>query len=290
MKNIRFLIVLIFSTISSAQIKGVVKDSITGKPIPYVSIWVENKNIGVTTETDGSFEIDCNEKDKIIFSILGYYDEINPINKNGIYFLIPKVYDIQEVVIIPKKNTKTIELGNSKRSNLSHLQGKHLQILAKHFNNEYVDETLFLKEIIVWTKSPIKDATFKLRIFEFDTVKKLPSTNLLKELIVVKVKKGQHKNLIDISQYNIKFPKNGVVIGVENIICKENEYFYSNKALEHDRISYAPQIVFNYEEEENSYIFINFKWSNRKKHSINYGKHKGKNLTIEPAINLTLTN
>ncbi|WP_396162533.1 hypothetical protein [Flavobacterium sp.] len=39
-----FLLLLGFYT--SAQIKGVVKDSISGEPIPYVNIWVENELIG----------------------------------------------------------------------------------------------------------------------------------------------------------------------------------------------------------------------------------------------------
>ena len=44
MKSILFF----FITISlSAQIRGVVKDSISGEPIPYVNIWVENGVIGL---------------------------------------------------------------------------------------------------------------------------------------------------------------------------------------------------------------------------------------------------
>ena len=49
MKKKRLLMVLFLVSMSiSAQIKGVVKDSITGKPISYVSIWVENENNGTT--------------------------------------------------------------------------------------------------------------------------------------------------------------------------------------------------------------------------------------------------
>ena len=47
----------LLSTALSAQIKGVVKDSITGKPIPFANIWVENENIGTTSKEDGTFEI-----------------------------------------------------------------------------------------------------------------------------------------------------------------------------------------------------------------------------------------
>lgn len=46
MNKIYLLLILISGSLS-AQIKGVVKDSLTGNSIPYVNIWVENGNIGV---------------------------------------------------------------------------------------------------------------------------------------------------------------------------------------------------------------------------------------------------
>ena len=57
MKKIVPFILISFSL--SAQIKGVVVDE-NNKPIPYVNIWIENENIGSTSEDDGSFKIDYN--------------------------------------------------------------------------------------------------------------------------------------------------------------------------------------------------------------------------------------
>ena len=52
------LSLLIFINCSiSAQIKGVVKDSLSRKPIPYVNIWVENESVGSTSEENGAFFI-----------------------------------------------------------------------------------------------------------------------------------------------------------------------------------------------------------------------------------------
>jgi len=49
------IVLFFFITFSlSAQIKGVVKDSLSGEPIPYVNIWVENETIGTTSEIDDS--------------------------------------------------------------------------------------------------------------------------------------------------------------------------------------------------------------------------------------------
>lgn len=67
------LLFLLFSLSLSAQIKGVVKDSISGKQIPFVSVWSENQNIGTTSEDDGTFTINTDETSKrLVFSALGF--------------------------------------------------------------------------------------------------------------------------------------------------------------------------------------------------------------------------
>jgi len=61
-KRLCFLFILCNFSIS-AQIKGVVVDE-NNQPIPYVNIWVENENIGTTTEIDGTFKITNKEENK----------------------------------------------------------------------------------------------------------------------------------------------------------------------------------------------------------------------------------
>ena len=71
-EKILILIFFIVSQIAFSQIKGVVKDSISGEPISYVNIWVENETIGTTSEADGSFSLDVKEEKVLVFSALGY--------------------------------------------------------------------------------------------------------------------------------------------------------------------------------------------------------------------------
>jgi hypothetical protein len=51
------LVLLLLGFYASAQIRGVVKDSISGETIPYVNIWVEHETIGTISELDGSFAL-----------------------------------------------------------------------------------------------------------------------------------------------------------------------------------------------------------------------------------------
>ena len=54
-ENRLILFFLVVSQFALSQIKGVFKDSLSGEPIPYVNIWVENETIGTISEIDGSF-------------------------------------------------------------------------------------------------------------------------------------------------------------------------------------------------------------------------------------------
>jgi len=70
-----WLLFILMSLSGSAQIKGVVKDSLTGKPIPYVNIWVEHENAGTTSKEDGTFEIKAAKEKPLFFSIIGYHSK-----------------------------------------------------------------------------------------------------------------------------------------------------------------------------------------------------------------------
>lgn len=74
MKNkLLIILFLLLSNSTFSQIKGIVIDSISKKPILYVNIWVENENIGTTSNVKGEFELSEIETNKfIVFSAIGF--------------------------------------------------------------------------------------------------------------------------------------------------------------------------------------------------------------------------
>jgi hypothetical protein len=69
----------LFSGFAQAQaiikqeiIKGIVVDSATFTPLPYVSVQIKNKSRGTSTDTQGNFSILALRQDTLIFSLLGY--------------------------------------------------------------------------------------------------------------------------------------------------------------------------------------------------------------------------
>lgn len=110
-----FLILSVFSSYAQniTSCSGIVKDSITGEPLSYVSIIFRHTTIGAMSNDDGSFALHNNKKvTHIIFSSLGYNNkEITiPADKNttGITVLMqPSSINIAEIVVKPKKQKYT---------------------------------------------------------------------------------------------------------------------------------------------------------------------------------------
>lgn len=287
----KFYFLLLVSLSLSAQIRGVVKDSISGQPIPYVNIWVENELIGTTSNIDGSFVLDVNEEKVLVFSALGYHSK-KVTSKNQVILLKPKVFELNEVVVTFPKKTKELEIGEAHKVDVSQLSGNKPWIYAKLFNydEEYM-ETPFIKKIVFYSNSDIKGAKIKLRIFGIND--SIPSEDLINEDIIVTVKGGMKKNTIDVSSYNIEFPQKGIVIGLEWLIIEENKYFFTYKEPKtKQKVSlenYAPSLVINHSPDEISFTYSKGRWYKHKRHSSNYKKERN-NKVDTPAINLILTN
>src|SRR5690606_22168849 len=132
-------------------------------------------------------------------------------------------------------------------------------------------ETPFVKKIVFYSNSDIKGAKIKIRIFGFND--SIPSEDLINEDIIVTVKGGMKKHTIDVSHYNIEFPKSGLVIGLEWLIIEENKYFFTYKDTKtKQKVSlenYAPSLVINHSSDEISFTYSKGKWYKHKRHSSN---------------------
>ncbi len=283
-----WLLLLLFSFYVSAQTKGVVFDE-SGKPIPYVNIWVENENIGTTSEVDGSFTIEIKEEKILVFSVLGFQKRrvSSTISENVI--LTQQLFQLNEVLIEKPKNSKTDIIGNSKKINFSYWSGKKPWIFAKKFDNKFIEDDLqFIKKAIIYTKSKIANASFKLRIFSVDE-SGFPKEDVLPSDIIVYVKKGKHTNEIDLQKYHLRIPDEGIFVAFEWLILESNKFEYKDNENGNNQFTYEPAIIVNPVEREMTYKYINAKWIKSEKmpkFEIPFLADK----IIEPAINLLLTN
>lgn len=289
MKLITFL--FLFTLSLSAQIKGVVKDSISGRPISFVNIWVQDENIGFTTEENGEFSINASEiNKKLIFSALGYEKKTVLIKNNTEVKLKPTEYQLEEVVIFKTLGTNSIEIGKTKNAtyqafdNGPKIDTKFFPYLEKY------KKTKYLKKVSVFTDNLIENASFKIHFYSVNN-DGFPSTELLDKDFIVSVKKGVTKNIFDVTKFKLQMPKNGVFVGFEKLLIEKNKVekttVDANTNTTKKTITYFPLLLYNRVELESIYTFSGGKWNKKSNNSDNLKDIISVN---EPAITLILTN
>ena len=131
-KAIRYIIFLVLlQTVTSlfplfaqqpVSVSGIVKDSVTGEALPFVSVYFDGSTIGAMTDDNGAFSLSNNQGYYKLSAVYLGYDtktiELKPGSKtdNLTILLKPTAYEISEVVVKPKrerysrKNNPAVEL------------------------------------------------------------------------------------------------------------------------------------------------------------------------------------
>lgn len=150
-------------------------------------------------------------------------------------------------------------------------------------------EVKYLKNLIFFTKSETNETIFRARVFAINK-EGLPSDDLISEEIIVKVKKGKQKTIVDVSAFKIEVPEEGIVVGFESLLTQGNQYWQEARVINSKKtikvLNYGPHLLYSFETKEESYTSRNGKWV-KQRFSMN---HEQESKVLTPAINVTLTN
>lgn len=300
MKLTIFFFFLYVVQISSQNIRfhGKLIDKETKNPVVFANISFINSNKGISSQENGEFELTIEEKllqAKVHISCLNYQDTIlTAIDiQNKTLFLRPKIFYLEEI-ILSKKVNKELVVDRYSRKNIkggfSGLQSAPW-IISKFFNyKEEYKETPYLKEIWVYFGAMImrRKSKFRIRLYKKDTKTGLPSEDLLYENVIAFSSKIDGKVKVDISKYNIEFPKEGFFVGLERIHIPYNfhEFEYTNQGSKkkHKAIEVSPSFG-AVQTKDTTIVFSQGKW---RKFYHPKSFYDGNN--IQPAISLTLSN
>ena len=289
-ENRLWLLLLLMSFYVSAQTKGVVVDE-SGKPIPYVNIWVENENIGTTSEENGEFSIAASANKNLIFSILGFEKRIIKATDVSNVKLKAISFQLDEVVIARRFETRKIEIGQINNSPFEAFDnGPRIDAKFFPYNASY-NRTRFIKKVSILTDSRIDNATVKIHFYKVDS-NGFPGDELLTKDFIVTLQKGVVRNGFDLTDLNLKMPKTGIFIGFEKLIIAKNKLektiVNSNTGKTTTQILYYPFVLYNYVERDFLFTFSGGKWNRQTNEKSASTSDKIK--VYEPAINLVLTN
>ena len=285
-----WFILLLMSFYVSAQTKGVVVDE-SGKPIPFVNIWVENENIGTTSEENGEFSISASANKNLIFSILGFDKRIIKASEVANVVLKATSFQLDEVVIARRFETRKLEIGQINNSPFEAFDnGPRIDVKFFPYETSY-KRTRFIKKVSILTDSRIDNATVKIHFYKVD-LNGFPGEELLTKDFIVTLQKGVVRNGFDLTDLNLKILKTGIFIGFEKLIIAKNKLektiVNSNTGKTTTQILYYPFVLYNYVERDFLFTFSGGKW-NRQTSEKSAGT-SDKIKMYEPAINLVLTN
>lgn len=106
----RFFLLLIFIFLAifcNAQkiVKGIVVDSVSFAPLPFVNIQLKSSHRGTSTDSEGNFSILASDSDTLLFSIVGYQRLELPLfdYEASVIRLTEKVTQLKPITIIDSK-------------------------------------------------------------------------------------------------------------------------------------------------------------------------------------------
>lgn len=267
------LIALFFvygSTAQEIDFKGSVIAADTNEPIPFVNLSFLNTFKGTSTNEDGVFNMELAKEylnTTIHISSLGYKDTI--VSAQWLYTkkkiaLLTDSFALEEVVLTENLTDSYFLNPVASRSITSGFTSSSTPwVLALYFPNEEEGERIASSITVYFQKDKKfkRDiAKFRLRLYSVDPVTKEPNVDLLRKSIVLETQMNKEFVRIDIADFGVKFPKDGLFIGLEWLFVPYNWYTEtvvhptSNQAVLEDR--FAPTFGGIYQENKKYKLMV----------------------------------
>ena len=177
-----FLLLGFCNSVSAQNIQGVVTDSLTNEPIPYLSVFYEGKGVGSITDNDGNYKVETRKGwNKLTFSAVGYVTKvvniIPGVTKNLNVRMRPDDIMLDEVVVKPKrekysrKNNPAVEL---MKKVIAHKKNNKLSENDYYQYNKYQKITMSLNDV---TPEMLEKGMYKKMPFLKDQIELCEETN-----------------------------------------------------------------------------------------------------------------
>jgi hypothetical protein len=235
----RYLIfsVFLFSSLINGQERSInvfsLKDSVKVKD---AFVILDGKAL-TFTDNDGSFRILTDIKfDSLVISHLNYKNRVfsyETFNQLKNIYLENKEEEL-EAVFIENKKFKFVQLlpPQSLFSKLGYYKGHKTHFNAVYAtyipNKNYKNNNSYIKNIIIephsgyWGDKKKEFMPFKVNLYSVDSITKLPSDKILPDKFLA-VKKVNGKKIVEVNieDYDLEFPSEGIYVAVETFTKQE---------------------------------------------------------------------
>jgi hypothetical protein len=203
------------------------------EPLPLTNIVLLKKNTGTITNENGQFNLTiASPADSIKISNIAYYSKlvaISDLQNSDTIVLSENIKQLNEIVVSNLSNFKTeTNLGfydNSANGSFKLIPENQL---ALYIANRQAKEG-WIKGVSFKVKDLGKcKNSMRIRLLQMDSVKFMPSIDILDENVIIKSADLKKLNYIDLSAFKIILPKEGVFVVLEWLYpdkdCDRNLY------------------------------------------------------------------
>ena len=194
---ILFLLFLFASIGASAQIKGVITDSLTNEPLMYITVQYEGKGVGGISNGKGEYQVETRKGwDELTFSAVGYITQkikITPGTKILNVKMVPDDIMLAEVVVKPKKekysrkNNPAVEF---MKKVIEHKKALKLEENDYYQFQKYEKMKMSINDV---TPDKMEKGIYKKFSFFKDQVEVSPKTN--KMILPISIKETASKTI-----------------------------------------------------------------------------------------------
>jgi len=238
MKKIILLSLVLKIIMVSAQEKKIkILNSENKKPISYANIKFLKSKKGTFSNEKGIFLINNNEIDSLLISVLGYEDKVLSVSKiKDTVFLIPKTITLKEITLSNKK----AEYGYFKKNGKFIRSALNRVIVAMYIPNKNKQKNEFITHLHYRIKKFGNElSTVRPHLLSVNKLTKNPDKEILNENIIIDINEKNKILSIDITDKNIKFPKEGIFVALEWVGNTKNLGFGYSKLADKDDSYYA---------------------------------------------------
>ncbi|WP_394975768.1 carboxypeptidase-like regulatory domain-containing protein [uncultured Croceitalea sp.] len=289
-----FLCICSISFGQNIDFDGVVIDTKTKQPIPYVNLSFLNTLVGTSTNEEGKFSLEIPKTyltKEIHVSSLGYKDTVllaSSLFKTKRLKMQEATFELKEVVVAKNLGKSQVLNPISSYSITSGFDSSSTPwVLALYFPNIGAGKK-FLEKVTIFFRQKNEfsrdRAKFRLRLYGVNPDTKKPAHDLVKKSIILEAVESFDYTSIDLSSLKLKIPEEGIYIGLEWLFIPYNWYKkdekdqLTNKQRIEDR--FAPTFGGLYTKNQNFKVMI-YGMGEWREFMV---KSKGNNQNFIPAI------
>lgn len=200
-------------------------------PVPYATIAVLSKNEGAITNESGNAIIHLTIEDSIKVSAIGYHSAMIPVkqlNQTDTIILATSYNQLDEVILqTDKRFVHTKHLGFYYEKNNSSFVLREGSQLATYIENSIGKRGMISKIFFQLANFSNCNSSLRIRILKPNKNAE-PSEDMLYHNLILSSSDFKKRNIIDLSEFKIPFPPDGVFVVLEWITidnnCKKEHY------------------------------------------------------------------